>query len=224
MTRTLDGWKKGAALAAVGALGASAWFVSAHADVPTPSAGRTTMSRDAASARPTQSPPQGTGTKKLDELRLTLVERRLAALESATEASAEAPPERELPRAAPQILDPPAIAAERQKKIELIASVANMEVRDVQWARPAEMELTHAFQQGSYPGSEMLSTECKSTFCTIVVSHESPEARDEFAGFINEPEMGGAFVHRDTPDGRFETVGYFVRREHDSPDHVVRME
>jgi len=79
-----------------------------------------------------------------------------------------------------------------------------------------------AFDGGDFEGSTLIKAECRSTFCRLLVTHETPAALEAFDAMADKVPMGSMMVPIEGEAGTSQTVAYFVRPEFDSPDHPVR--
>ena len=94
---------------------------------------------------------------------------------------------------------------------------------DARWSAETETQLRRAFSEAAFRGLALERAQCGSTFCLLVVRHDGEDARGEFERFATAaPGMGGEFLFRQAPDGKPETTAYFIRADHDTPEHPVR--
>lgn len=219
-------WMVLGALAALTALGVGSWFAfrgpnEAHASAAkeNPKLGTVTAAQPA---------PRGLG-EQVGAARLFALEQRIQALEAedktrpqAKEPEPSAPP-REVGETAEPLPSPAELKATNERKIAAVAEAFKAEPTDPQWSRETENVLDQAFKKRAFAGSSVLRTECASSFCTMLIRHETYADRSEFERFMSDaPGMGGEFVFRDSPEGKPETVAYFIRPGHDTPEHAVR--
>ncbi|HEX2881651.1 MAG TPA: hypothetical protein VHO25_19130 [Polyangiaceae bacterium] len=74
-------------------------------------------------------------------------------------------------------------------------------------------------------GSSLSETTCGATFCRLIVTHESSQARNEFEVFAGKvPGMGARGLVEHHEDGTARTTLYVVRKEYDTPEHPVRVQ
>jgi hypothetical protein len=158
--------------------------------------------------------------------RLSALERRIRELEAReSNAAPDAKPagatdEEMVPSPA---LDPDEVAARSSRKIAGVEQALRAEPVDATWSRDTVSTLQRVFNESELRGSSLERVECGSTICALVARHDDSTASADFERFgLAVPDMGAALIHRAAPDGTLETVAYFIRQGHESPDHPVR--
>jgi len=97
--------------------------------------------------------------------------------------------------------------------------------RDPSWSDMAVNQITTAVSSGQFPGSSIVTTECKSTLCYVDVSHDSyPDMQkflDQFPASLGWSDSSGQFETLGG-DGELLTRMYLSRSGHDLPPDVKR--
>lgn len=114
--------------------------------------------------------------------------------------------------------------AEALQKKEKIDQSFEYESRDESWANEMESQAMQLFEKGQFVDANIVSSECKNTFCRMEVNHKTSKGALDFER-IMELYSGGGYVQHleNNSDGSSNTVVYLIRREKRNDNYIYKM-
>lgn len=110
---------------------------------------------------------------------------------------------------------------EAMDRLEVIENSFRAENRDPAWAKTMVSKLETAFRDGGYAGTTVRSTDCRTTFCRMEVSHENAESSSNFE-LIRRQVPGSYYMqHLDADEnGHTRTVAFFIREGRENENSI----
>jgi len=109
--------------------------------------------------------------------------------------------------------------ARSRERMEFLATALDREPRDRAWGSQMESRVTNAVSPVAFPGTHVESTDCRSTLCRVVLSHDDANAAAAIGTFpMSVPDFAeGVLTASNDAKGRPLTIGYFARTGHKLP-------
>lgn len=110
---------------------------------------------------------------------------------------------------------------EAMDRLGVIEDSFRNEKRDQSWASGMITKLDSTFRDGNFAGTKLVSTDCRTTFCRMEVSHENADSSSNFE-LIRRQVPGSYYMQHLEPDenGQSRTVAFFVREGRDKENAI----
>lgn len=108
------------------------------------------------------------------------------------------------------------------EQLDVIEESFRAERREEAWARPMQAKLESTFREGGFEGTQMVGTDCRTTFCRMEVTHDGFDSQVSFEE-IRSKIPGSYHMQKLEPDasGKSRTVAFFIREGREE-QNVIR--
>ena len=109
------------------------------------------------------------------------------------------------------------VLSQFRAQVETLETVLHSEFVDEEWAKPAMIALSDAFEEQADEGIEMLEVDCRGTLCRLSLAFDPERAEESFKNLQRIlPWEGEVFFHLADVDSG-EAVVYFARENQQLP-------